>query len=108
MNADTPLPDIRRDVSAARTIVPDPHHSSPNTSVAKVRPNALSTHTTALGVHHNTTNPYPTASIARSDLAFNTHNNALENQQGQDSRNRAVSATRALPSTEQSLICIVA
>ena len=105
MNTDTPLPDIHRDVSASRTIILDPHRGAPNTSVAKLRPDALSTHTTALGVYHNATNPYPTASIARDDLASSARNNTLENQQGQDSRNRAVSATRALPSPQQSLIC---
>ena len=96
-NADTPLPDIRHDVSTPSTNIFGLNHSIPNTGVTQVRPDDLNTFENASGIDHGVVNPQTTISEVRSDLAdgrtvaSSIFHYELEYQEGSGGQNRPVS-----------------
>ena len=82
---DTTLSDIHREASATNTNTPDPQKGAPETRA------------TASDIHHGVTNPHPTLPNIQKGLSegriatVSMHHHTLKDQQGRDSKNRAVS-----------------
>ena len=95
---DTTLSDIHREAYASRTNTPDPQKGAPGTGATQVRPDVLNTPTTASDIHHSVTDPHPILPKIQKGLSegrtttVNMHHNTLKDQQGRDSKNRAVSS----------------
>ena len=99
---DTTLSDIHREASATNTNTPDSQEGTPEAGATKVRPGALNTRATGSDIRHGVANPHPTLPNIQKGLSegrtatANAHHHTLKDQQGRDSKNRAVSVATPL------------